>query len=128
MSTGAAPAVILPDWPAPPRVRAASTERGAGVSEGPYERFNMGAHVGDDPEAVVANRHALIETLGLASEPHWLEQIHGGAVLDLDAETGPFPISPRDRENSALGFLSRHLKHSYKRRHSSHTFRAPCAN
>ena len=101
MSTGAAPAVILPDWPAPPRVRAASTERGAGVREGPYERFNLGAHVGDAPEAVVNNRHALVEALGLASEPHWLEQVHGGAVLDLDEERGHSSTSHRERENSA---------------------------
>jgi len=101
VSTGAVPAVISPDWPAPSRVRAASTERGVGVSEGPYARFNLGAHVGDDPEAVVANRDALIETLGLASEPHWLDQVHGRAVLDLDAERGHSSISHREREISA---------------------------
>ena len=96
MSTGAIPAVILPDWPAPPGVGAATTERGGGMSEGPYARFNLGAHVGDDPEAVAANRRALTESLGLASEPHWLEQVHGRAVLDLDAE-GEHALSRRER-------------------------------
>lgn len=84
MSTG--PAVFTPDWPAPARVRAASTERGGGVSDGPYAAFNLGTHVGDDPDAVAANRRALERSLGLTVEPHWLNQVHGRTVLDLDTQ------------------------------------------
>ncbi len=48
--------IIEPDWPAPPRVRAASTTRGGGVSRGAYATLNLGGHVGDDPTAVAENR------------------------------------------------------------------------
>jgi hypothetical protein len=78
--------VITPDWPAPMRVRAASTERGGGVSDGPYTSQNLGLHVGDDAEVVISNRRALMETLGLVTEPLWLEQLHGNIVLDLDSK------------------------------------------
>jgi len=79
--------MITPDWPAPDRVRAASTERGGGVNQGPYAAFNLSARVGDDEARVASNRRALVERLGLRRDPHWLEQTHGCAVLDLDAES-----------------------------------------
>ena len=41
-------AFIVPNWPAPARVRAASTLRGGGVSQGPYASLNLGTAVGDD--------------------------------------------------------------------------------
>jgi len=78
------PRWIIPDWPAPARVRAASTERVDGVSQGPYAGFNLGAHVGDEAAHVARNRNVLKAALGLAREPHWLEQVHGAIVLDLD--------------------------------------------
>jgi YfiH family protein len=78
--------VIEPDWPSPPGIRAVSTERGGGVSCGPYASLNLGGHVGDKPEQVAANRRALIRMLGLPSEPCWLEQVHGTRVVDLDHE------------------------------------------
>lgn len=68
------------------RVRAASTERKGGASEGPYTSQNLGLHVGDDAEVVISNRRALMEALGLVTEPLWLEQLHGNIVLDLDTQ------------------------------------------
>ncbi|MGL5311291.1 MAG: laccase domain-containing protein, partial [Plesiomonas shigelloides] len=38
---------IEPDWPAPAKVRALSTTRDGGMSEGPYASLNLGSHVGD---------------------------------------------------------------------------------
>jgi YfiH family protein len=76
---------IVPDWPAPARVRAAFTLRGGGVSAAPYDALNIGAHVGDAPDAVRENRRRLSESLQLPGEPVWLEQVHGAAVVDLDA-------------------------------------------
>ena len=73
------------DWRAPPGVRAAFTTRLGGVSAAPWDSFNLGAHVGDDPAAVAANRKRLGEILALPGEPAWLEQVHGTAVSDLDA-------------------------------------------
>ena len=76
---------LIPDWPAPAGVRAAvSTRQGPGVSEGAWARFNLGARCGDVPEAVVANRAAVRRSLGLDRDPHWLQQVHGVDVADVD--------------------------------------------
>lgn len=79
--------MIEPDWATPPGVKAASTVRAGGVSEGPYASFNLGEHVGDAVDRVATNRIALARALGLTSEPCWLEQVHGTRVLDLDDES-----------------------------------------
>lgn len=74
---------ILPEWPAPSRVRALSTTRFGGVSKGAYASLNFGDHVGDDPAAVAENRRRLVSTLGLKREPTWLKQVHGTQVAHL---------------------------------------------
>ena len=79
--------MIEPDWPAPPGVRAISTEREGGESCGQYASLNLADHVGDSADSVMANRRALVLRLNLSSEPLWLEQVHGPDVLDLDAES-----------------------------------------
>ncbi|HEX8986347.1 MAG TPA: peptidoglycan editing factor PgeF [Rhodocyclaceae bacterium] len=76
------PDFIVPDWPAPPNVRAVSTTRRGGRSTGPYESFNLGGHVGDDPVAVAANRELL--KLQLPLQPCWLNQVHGTRCIDAD--------------------------------------------
>ncbi len=73
---------IRPDWPAPKHVRALQTTRLGGVSIAPYDRLNLGQHVGDAPLAVARNRMSL-NTL-LPSEPVWLEQVHGTRVANAD--------------------------------------------
>lgn len=80
---------IEPGWTAPSRVRAAFTLRAGGTSVGPYASLNVGAHVGDAPAAVRGNRRLLEEWLLLPAEPVWLQQVHGVAVLDLDADSQP---------------------------------------
>jgi len=75
---------FVPDWPAPPNVRAFVTERGSGPP--PYSDLNVALHVGDDPARVERNRARLRAALGLPGEPVWLEQVHGVRVLDLDRE------------------------------------------
>ncbi len=74
---------IIPDWPAPPSVRAVQTTRRGGVSVAPYDSLNLGAHVGDAPLAVARNRQLLAELL--PSEPVWLNQVHGTAVINTTA-------------------------------------------
>lgn len=71
---------IVPGWPAPARVRALSTTRAGGVSVAPYDSLNLGTHVGDDPARVAANR-AQVRRI-VPSEPAWLNQVHGTAVVD----------------------------------------------
>jgi YfiH family protein len=74
---------LTPAWPAPPNVRACVTERGSAAR---YGTLNLAQHVGDDANAVAANRAALSAALGLRSEPRWLEQVHGTRVVDLDRD------------------------------------------
>jgi YfiH family protein len=73
------------EWTPPPGVRAAFTTRLGGASLAPWDSFNLGAHVGDSPPHVTANRARLRELLELPGEPAWLNQVHGVDVADLDA-------------------------------------------
>jgi len=73
------------EWPAPGGVHAGTTTREGGVSRGAFASFNLGAGVGDDPDAVVANRARLVERLALPAEPAWLAQVHGTRVVELGA-------------------------------------------
>jgi len=73
---------IVPDWPAAPRVRAVCTTRHGGHSVGPHSSMNPAAHVGDDPDAVEANRQTLQHMLQLPAPPCWLQQVHGTTVID----------------------------------------------
>lgn len=78
---------IRPYWPAPSRVRAAASTRSGGHSQAPFDSFNLGDHVADDPAAVGANRELLAETLALPEAPGWMTQVHGVDVLHRDAVT-----------------------------------------
>ncbi|WP_035061823.1 peptidoglycan editing factor PgeF [Andreprevotia chitinilytica] len=71
---------IVPDWPAPARVRSLVTTRTGGLSAPPYTSLNLGDHVGDDPAAVAANRARVRQQL--PAEPLWLTQVHGTHVAD----------------------------------------------
>jgi polyphenol oxidase len=75
---------LAPEWPAPAGVRAVMTTRRGGVSVAPWESLNLGVHVGDNTAAVLENRRRLREEGKLPSEPVWLEQVHGTAVIRLD--------------------------------------------
>ncbi|MFO1430216.1 MAG: peptidoglycan editing factor PgeF [Candidatus Competibacteraceae bacterium] len=81
--------LILPDWPAPSRVRAVSTTRLGGVSPPPYDSLNPGDHVGDAPECVAANRRRLHDVLELPAEPFWLNQVHGNHVVAAEQNAAP---------------------------------------
>jgi YfiH family protein len=71
---------IEADWPAPAGIIAGTTTRRGGVSDGAYRSMNLGAHVGDEPDRVAANRQRFVARFGLATEPDWLTQVHGTAV------------------------------------------------
>lgn len=81
---------IVPDWPAPARVRSLISSRSGGVSAAPYASFNVSDHVGDDPLAVIENRRRLARHL--PAPPLWLKQVHGATVVDAaktDRESVP---------------------------------------
>lgn len=65
-------------------VFAITTQVNGGVSKGDYSEYNLALHVGDDPEAVKANREKLVEDLQLPSEPVWLDQVHSNKVICAD--------------------------------------------
>jgi polyphenol oxidase len=79
---------IIPQWPVPPHVRAVSTLRSGGFSQGGFASLNLGLHVGDDAARVQKNRDLLAATLELPTAPLWLDQHHGCTVVRAnDAQT-----------------------------------------
>ncbi|OWW20033.1 peptidoglycan editing factor PgeF [Noviherbaspirillum denitrificans] len=85
--------LIVPEWTgAPASVGALSTTRRGGSSTGPYDDgeggggLNLGIHVGDDPQAVSANRALL--GARLPAEPAWLTQVHGTRVVNANTAEG----------------------------------------
>jgi polyphenol oxidase len=75
---------ILPDWPAPANVAAVMTTRHGGVSRAPYATMNLGAHVGDDEQAVAVNRQLLVDISH--TQPVWLKQAHGTRVVEASID------------------------------------------
>lgn len=75
---------MVPDWPAPAGVRAVFTTRRGGVSQPPFDSFNLGHHVRDDPASVALNRARLCAITSPAA-PVFLQQVHGIHVASLDA-------------------------------------------
>lgn len=78
---------ILPDWPVHPRVRACITTRTGGGSESPFGSFNLAVHVGDDPDAVDANRRRLQQII--YCNPAWLSQVHSSIAVEADPRACP---------------------------------------
>ncbi|OBI52208.1 laccase [Mycobacterium kyorinense] len=67
------------------RIRRVTTTRSGGVSAPPFDSFNLGDHVGDDPAAVAANRARLAAALGLATDRViWMNQVHSDRVEVVD--------------------------------------------
>jgi YfiH family protein len=75
---------LIPDWPAPFGIKACVTTRAGGVSVAPFDSFNLGDHVDDDPQAVAHNRSLL--TSHLNTRPAWLKQVHGIDVVEASPE------------------------------------------
>jgi len=76
---------LVPEWPAPPCVRACTTTRLGGVSEGVYASLNLAEHVGDEPKHVAENRRRVLQALHLPAMPLWLQQEHGTVAADAAA-------------------------------------------
>ncbi|QDQ93399.1 peptidoglycan editing factor PgeF [Rhodococcus sp. WB9] len=77
------------------RVRRVVTTRAGGQSVAPYDTFNLGDHVGDDPAAVEANRRRLADNIGVPFDHLvWMEQIHSRNVTVVDGPTDvPVPAT-----------------------------------
>lgn len=93
MTANSEAGIMQPLWPAPSGVGAVLTNRWGGLSDAPFDSFNLAQHVGDDPSTVQQNRELLSSTIG-GVHVQWLEQVHGtqvvvaaggGAVFTADA-------------------------------------------
>ena len=84
-SNSAAPSAVRP--------RRVVTDRRGGRSRAPYDSFNLGSHVGDDPADVAANRARVARELQVAEERLvWMDQVHGTGVAVVDRpQDGPVP-------------------------------------
>jgi copper oxidase (laccase) domain-containing protein len=80
---------LVPDWPAPANIHAATTLRTGGVSRGTFSSLNPAAHVNDDINRVRQNRQIIREMLDLPAEPVWLDQIHSNRAVK--AANPPYP-------------------------------------
>jgi len=76
---------LVPQWSAPPGVHALFSTREGGTSAPPFDSFNLGDHVGDEPVRVRANRGILHGITG--ARPVFLRQVHGTHVAELDARS-----------------------------------------
>ena len=78
------------------RIRRVTTTRAGGVSAPPFDTFNLGDHVGDDPAAVAANRTRLAAALGLGDDGVvWMNQVHSDRVVVVDEHPGA-PVDDTD--------------------------------
>ena len=82
---------IVPDWPAPERVRALATTRTGGVSAGAYATMNLARGGRDDPAALDENRRRFERFL--PALPVRLAQVHGAAVATLHGATAASPTA-----------------------------------
>src|SRR5690625_7500213 len=61
------------------------------MSTGPWASWNLGAHCGDDAQAVSRNRMRLQEYV--PAPPHWLAQVHGTEMLQCRKNTSDPAVS-----------------------------------
>jgi YfiH family protein len=73
------------------RPRRVVTDRRGGRSRAPYDSFNLGDHVGDDPADVAANRSRVARELQVPEDRLvWMNQVHGTGVAVVDGpQDGP---------------------------------------
>ena len=85
---------LTPDWPAPPGVRAVCTTRAGGISQPPFDTFNLGDHVGDHRDAVGHNRALLADALD--AWPRFVRQVHATTSVRLHASARNDPAPCAD--------------------------------
>ena len=78
--------LVVPEWPAPRKVKACVSTRLGGMSKGVYQGMNLGAHVGDAPDLVEANRAELKRLTNYPNTIQWLNQVHSDIAIELPTE------------------------------------------
>jgi YfiH family protein len=94
---------LVPDWPAPVNIHAATTLRTGGVSANGFASLNPASHVGDEPESVSQNRQLISTLLALPSEPVWLNQTHSNHAIR--AGVSDFPVAADASYSSEAGVV-----------------------
>ncbi|MGW1677833.1 peptidoglycan editing factor PgeF [Saccharopolyspora sp. NPDC002376] len=93
------------------RIRRVITTREGGSSKPPFDSFNLGGRVGDDPAALAANQRKLADGIGLPEDRLvWMEQIHGRTATVVDGPQSE-PVEATDalvtaEPNLALAVLT----------------------
>lgn len=88
------------------RIRRVTTTRAGGVSAPPFDKFNLGDHVGDDPAAVAANRKRLAGAVGLGDHGVvWMNQVHSDRVVVVDEHQAD-PVDKTDALVTTRGRLA----------------------
>lgn len=67
-------------WDVPKNIKTLITTRNGGISKPPFNSLNLGAHVGDDPEAVSYNRMVVEKKIG--KPVAYLQQTHSTIVVN----------------------------------------------
>jgi hypothetical protein len=91
-----------------PHTGACMTTRHGGVSQSPWDSFNLGARCGDSESDVQCNRRRFAEAI--EAKPVWLNQVHGCRVVavsaaDADAEAITADASWTDQPGVACTVL-----------------------
>jgi len=74
---------IAASWPAPDNVKAFTSTRHGGVSQGEFASLNLGGHVGDSDTDVQVNRQLFSSSVAMPDTLVWLNQVHGTHVAVL---------------------------------------------
>lgn len=64
-----------------------------GVNNTCFGGFNLGLHVGDDEQIVLANRHYLQNVISPHCHIQWLDQVHGNEVIVAEHLITPYPCA-----------------------------------
>ena len=95
VAPGVADQPLQPRWPADWLTPSMGAQVGAVMTarslvstwshgQGAYAGFNLGQHVGDDPQVVQQHRQAVESAVGMPAL--WLNQVHGSRVVQASAE------------------------------------------
>ena len=78
-------------------VTAGVSLRHGGVSQSPFASLNLAEHVGDDPNAVAANREILFQKTGL-TDLRYCRQVHGTDVINSADLLPPILTQPPEAD------------------------------
>ncbi len=78
--------IIAPDWPLSSRIKAFTTTRKGGFSQGDFAGLNFGLSTPDDPRSVMANRDLLYRTFDIPQNDFFLTQIHSNLCVPITPE------------------------------------------